>query len=167
MAEPLKVKDLTLFQKWVVLRFHQSQRSEIPDEDLITGCCITAMNDDFNKETAKKELQQLEESEYIKAAGQKEGFESGFGQHYISTIDGVLFAKKIMKPILTAMNRSDFESAIKNLDSSEATYTMQKIFSDSKAQSQISILSRIADFGLQNMGAFSKLLDLVVQHVLE
>lgn len=48
------------------MRFHQSENTAIPDQELITHCCITAMNDDFTKEIDKNELQVLERSGIIK-----------------------------------------------------------------------------------------------------
>jgi len=94
-----KIRNLSLFQKWVLLRFHQNQDSPIIDAHLITGCCITAMNEDFNKQTGLSELAALNTWGYIRNTGDLQpNFEEGFGQPYSSTIDGVIFAKKLMSP---------------------------------------------------------------------
>jgi len=104
-----KIRNLTLFQKWVLLRFHQAQNTPIVDANLITGCCITAMNEDFNKQTGLSELEALETWGYIRNTGNPQpNFEEGFGQQFSSTIDGVIFAKKLMKPVLDAMKKAEF-----------------------------------------------------------
>jgi len=154
-------KELSLFQKWVLLRFHQSQNQALVDADLITGCCITAMDQKFNKDVGRNELAYLEKYGFIREGEIVEKYEEGFGKQYFSTIDGVIFAKKIMKPILSAMNKEEFAETIKKLDSSEARLTMEQMFRDSKARPQQEILGRLADFGLRNISGFSKLVELV------
>jgi len=161
-----KITSLSLFQKWVLLRFHQSQDTPIVDAQLITGCCITAMNEDFNKQTGLSELAALVTWGYIRNTGDVQAnFEEGFGQPYSSTIDGVIFAKKLMKPVLDAMKKAEFAETIKELETAEAMSTMQQMFHDSKTQPQQTILNKLAEFGLHNISGFNQLLTLVAEHV--
>jgi len=165
-SEKDKIRNLSLFQKWVLLRFHQSQDSPIVDAHLITGCCITAMNEDFNKQTGLKELVELKSWGYIRHEGNLQPkFEAGFGQPYSSTIDGVIFAKKLMKPVLDAMKKDEFAETIKKLETPEAIATMQQMFHDSKSQPQQTILNKLAEFGLHNISGFNQLLILVAEYL--
>jgi len=123
-------RDLSLFQKWVLLKFHQNQEPSIFDAHLITGCCITAMDEKFNKDVGRHELEQLAAWGFIRQGETNQKFEEGFGKQYFSTIDGIIFAKKVMKPILDAMSKEEFAETIKQLDSSEAIVTMEQLFHD-------------------------------------
>ena len=73
----------------------------------------------------------------------------------------MIFAKKLMRPILSAMNKEEFNETIKKLDSSEARTTMQQIFNSSKTKSQQESLSDLANFGLRNISGFTKILELI------
>lgn len=165
-SEKEKIQVLSLFQKWVLLRFHQETVTPIVDALLITGCCITAMNENFNKQTGLHELAELSAWGYIRPTGNPQSkFEEGFGQPYTSTIDGVIFAKKLMKPVLDAMKKDEFAETINKLETPEAITTMQQMFHDSKSQPQQSILNRLANFGLQNISGFNQLLILVAEYL--
>jgi len=165
-SEIEKIRNLSLFQKWVLLRFHQDQRNHIVDAQLITGCCITAMNEDFNKQIGLVELDALKTWGYIRSAGNPQAnYEEGFGQPYSSTIDGIIFAKKLMKPVLDAMKKEDFVETIKKLETPEAIATMQNMFHESKTQPQQHILQKLSEFGLRNISGFNQLLILVAEHL--
>lgn len=155
---------LSPFQKWVILRFHQDPKNPITDVDLVTGCCITAMDASFKKEIALKDLQDLTNMQLIRIDNTYSTVEPGFGAIHRSTIDGIIYAKQMMKPILDAMNKKDFETALQKLDSPEALQFLQRMFG-SPGISQQQKLSELAGFGLGNINAFTKIWELVVHTV--
>ena len=101
--------ELTPFQRWVLLKFHQQQKTAFSVTDLITSCCVTAMDATFNKNTGLQDISQLEHADLIGLADRiDESAERDYGHFYLSTIDGIIYAKKMMKPILDAMNKDDW-----------------------------------------------------------
>jgi len=120
------------------------------------------MNEDFNKKTGLTELTELKSWGLIRSVEVPlTRFEEGFGQQYSHTIDGVIFAKKLMKPILDAMKKQEFQETIKKLETAEAISTMELMFRESKSQPQQEILNKLAEFGLRNISGFNQLLILV------
>jgi hypothetical protein len=154
---------LSPFQKWVILRFHQEPQNNITDVGLVTGCCITAMDASFKKETALKDLEDLVLMQLIRASGRQQSDEIGFGRTFHSTVDGIIYAKQMMKPILDAMNKKDFENTLQKLDNPEALQFLQSLFRTGGTQQDK--LSQIANFGIGNINGFTKIWELVIHTV--
>jgi len=169
MVSPEFQNHITPFQRWILLKFHQNPKQSITATDLITTCCITAMDDDFNKRDALTDILELENAELITRSDDfvegAEGVEREYGVIYASTIDGIIFAKKMMKPILDAMNKKEFESALQKLDDPQALKFIETLYRDPNKTNQITRLYELAEYGLSNISAFGKLWNVFHQAV--
>jgi hypothetical protein len=158
---------LTLFQRWALLHFHEYPNGKITGFDLLNECCITAIDDTFNRNTVVSGLNELAEMKLIEQRKPELDIEKtddpDLKKTYHSTIDGIIYAKKMMKPIMGALNPEDFDRILQKMSGSQKSkVALEQIMHASVTKSQNGTIKSLAEFGLGNISSFTQLLDTAI-----
>lgn len=153
---------LTLFQKWVLLYFHQNQYTTSKSHFLATNCCISAMNTSFDTDTVVRELEELTKLGLINHKERLSNEKHTLDSEYASSVNGLIQAKKIMKPVLDTLDKEQFYKVMSKLEGGRSKIALEQIVQGiERGESQSSLLSKFVNYALQHMTIFEKILDII------
>lgn len=154
---------LTPFQRWALLHLHNSETSS-SGLSILKACCITAMTDNFQKKDVVEGLTRLEKMGLIRknqvTTRNPSQTEPELSELYSITGDGVIYTKKMLKPILDILGDSErAEKIAQKLSDGKTKSWLRNILKSSAGMVQQQILERIIAYGLGNISGLAQLLD--------
>lgn len=161
--EPVHV--LTPFQRWALLHLHNSEASS-SGLDILKSCCITAMTDNFQKRDAVDGLARLEKMGLIRKASSSHRnsvpADPELAELYMITGDGIIYTKKMLKPVLDMLSdTTKAEKIAQRLSDGKTKSWLHGLLKSSTSLVQQQILERIISFGLGNIMGLGQLLEVL------
>lgn len=133
---------------------------------ILKECCITAMDKFFEKKNVTEGLEELKKMGLVTQV--TESFQDMLitrnqskGEleiEFKATADGIIYTKKMLKPILSLVENGGIEKIAQKLDPKTNSWT-SKLIDRAKDLTQQEIVQEIAKFGLGNIEGLSKLLE--------
>ncbi|MCV0410700.1 hypothetical protein [Nitrosopumilus sp.] len=156
---------LSSFQRWALIYLHDKEESRSAMQ-ILKDCCITAMDERFGKKDVTEGLYNLTKMELIKVvpknlndiigAGSKP--EGELSEKFNITADGIIYTKKMLKPILSLIDNGNIEKIAQKLDPKTDSW-IKRLIDNAKNLSQQEIVQEIAKYGLGNIDGLSNLLE--------
>jgi DNA-binding PadR family transcriptional regulator len=161
---------LTPFQRWALLHLHSSETSS-SGLDILKACCITAMTDNFQKKDATEGLAKLEKMGLInkKQSMLKNSVQADpeLSDFYSITGEGVIYTKKMLKPVLDLLSDSEkVEKIAQKLTDGKTKSWLRNVLKSSASMVQQQVLERTIAYGLGNISGLSQLLDALRKNLL-
>lgn len=160
---------LTPFQKWTLLYLHNSESSS-SGLSILRSCCITAMTDNFQKKDAIDGLIRLEKMGLIKKSQgtPKNSVQTDqeLSDLYSITGDGIIYTKKMLKPVLDLLGSSEkIEKIAQKLTDNKTRGWLRNVLKSSTSMVQQQIIERIISYGLENINGLSQLLEILRKNI--
>lgn len=154
---------LSSFQRWALIYLHNIEDSRSVMQ-ILKACCITAMDQNFEKKDVIEGLAKLEKMELIgkipdfpNRAIDNTIIEKDLEVRYRSTADGIIYTKKMLKPVLNLVDKGGLEKIAQKLDTKTGSW-IGKLINNAKDLTQQEIVQEIVKYGLGNIDGLSKLL---------
>ena len=156
---------LSPFQRWALLHLHNSETSSSV-LSILKSCCITAMTDNFQKKDVTEGLARLERMGLIrKAQPPSKGVaqdEMDLSDLYSITADGVIYTKKMLRPVLELLADPErTEKIAQKLTDGRTKSWLRSALKYSASTVQQQVLERIITYGLGNISGLGQLLEIL------
>lgn len=153
---------LSSFQKWTLLQLNRSKSSQSGIE-ILKECCITAMDNNFQKKDAVTGLDKLEKMALIRkkrtALLLSEVPDPELSGVYDITADGIIYTKRMLKPVLDLLDdEKNIEKIAQKLNDGRTKSWLIELGKSAKSSIQQTILEKIITFGLGNISGLTQLL---------
>jgi len=145
--------DYTLFQKWILLQnFNQLQPQQT--SQILLHCCDSALTDDLlSGDNVDAQIKQLVDNGLLSTPN---------AANMTITNQGILFTRiKLLRPITSLTDRSDFDDFLSKLPDGELTnilITERKRNEENK----IGLIERLRNYGINNMSKYVVFLNQVI-----
>jgi len=157
---------LSSFQRWALIYLHNKEDARSAMQ-ILKDCCITAMDERFEKRDVTEGLTNLEKMGLISTIPDSFGelieprMQKGeLSTKYTITADGIIYTKKMLKPILNLIDSGDVEKIAQKLDVKTNSW-ISKLIDSAKDLTQQQIVQEIAKYGLGNIDGLSQLLEII------
>lgn len=156
---------LSPFQRWALLHLHNSETSSSV-LSILKSCCITAMTDNFQKKDVTEGLARLERMGLIrKVQPPSKGVaqdEMDLSDLYSITADGVIYTKKMLRPVLELLADPErTEKIAQKLTDGRTKSWLRSALKYSASTVQQQVLERIITYGLGNISGLGQLLEIL------
>lgn len=156
---------LTPFQRWTLLHLHNSEAGST-GLGILKACCITAMTENFQKKDAVEGLAKLEKMGLVSrrqpAIRNPAHADPELSDSYFITADGVIYTKKMLKPVLDLLGDPErAEKMAQRLSDGKTKGWLRTMAKSTSGIIQQQILERIIVYGLGNISGLGQLLDLL------
>lgn len=156
---------LTSFQRWALLYLHKKDEGD-SGLSILKECCITAITDNFQKKDVVDGLRKLVDmgliKEISKATHDREYADYELAAKYIPTADGIIYTKKMLKPVLDLLVTGiNMEKIAQKLTDGKTRSWLREVAKSASNTVQQKVIEMIIQFGLGNIGGLTQLLDII------
>lgn len=160
---------LTPFQRWALLHLHNSETGS-SGLSILKACCITAMTDNFQKKDVIEGLARLERMGLIRkchtSIKESVQVDPELADYYSITGDGVIYTKKMLRPILDLLGDSEkAEKIAQKLTDSKTKSWVRIILKSSAGMIQQQIIEKIIAYGLGNISGLTQLMETIRKNI--
>ncbi len=134
--------------------------------NVLKACCITAMTDGFQKRDVIEGLGKLERMGLIRrgqpALKNAAQADSELSDFYFITVDGVIYTKRMLKPVLDLLSSPEnAERIAQKLADGKTRSWLRSTIKTSSGIVQQQMLEKIIAYGLGNINGLGQVMDLL------